>query len=107
VTGCNLSSGYRLLLIFPLEGAADPYESESPTQPTPSSGDLRADVSVEFPPVSPDNLIRLGEDLLRTNSLPISGDFYPVPRSTQYLSPISNLMQTLKRLKGNGRPGLA
>jgi len=42
----------------------DPSESESSTQLTASSGSWLTNNLVEFPPVSPENLIRLGEDLL-------------------------------------------
>ena len=48
---------------------------------------------VEFPPVSPENLVRLGEDLLRASSIPISFDCQHISaEGRQYLSSISGLI---------------
>ena len=70
----------------------DPFESESPTQQN-LCGDRRTDDSVEFPTIRPKNLIRLGEDSLRTSLIPATGMSYPVgAEGRRYLSLISDMI---------------
>ena len=71
----------------------DPPKSESPTQQNPCGGDRQTVDSVEFPPVRPKNLIRLGEDLLRASLIPATGMSYPVgAEDRQYLSLVSDMI---------------
>jgi len=68
----------------------DPSKSESSTQLNVSGGSRLTNDLVEFPPLSPENLIRLGEDLLHT--CPIHNQARSTPLNNKYLSPISAMM---------------
>jgi len=92
----NPNISHHIAAIFPLlRGATsdmDPFESESPTQQN-LCGDRRTDDSVEFPTIRPKNLIRLGEDSLRTSLIPATGMSYPVgAEGRRYLSLISDMI---------------
>ena len=47
----------------------DPSKSESPIQLNANGGNRLTNDLVEFPPLSPENLVRLGEDLLQACSI--------------------------------------
>ena len=65
--------------------------SHQPDRTRAAAADEQTDYVVEFPPLRPKNLIRLGEDLLHASLIPISGDYYPHTEQDQYLSSISAL----------------
>jgi len=69
----------------------DPSESEPSTQLNASSGGWLTDGLVEFPPVSPKDLIRLGEDLLHVCPIYNAIDYHSW-RDDEDLPPISALI---------------
>ena len=69
---------------------ADPSKSESSTQLHSRSGSRLTNELVEFPPVSPENLIRLGEDLLHV--YPIYREHRNEAWGKEYLSSISTVI---------------
>jgi len=67
-------------------------ESESPAQLNSSSAGLLTNRSVEFLPLGPENLIRLGEDLLHTFPI-FQPDERRIPNEDkEHISSISNLV---------------
>ena len=73
-----------------MEDLIDPSKSELSIQLNASSGSWLTNYLVEFPSLSPENLIRLGEDLLRACT--IHGEVRSAPTNNKYLSSISALM---------------
>jgi len=73
-----------------MEDWIDPSKSESSTQLNASSGSWLTNDLVDFPPLSPENLIRLGEDLL--HACLIHNRARSTPESNRYLSSISAIM---------------
>ena len=73
-----------------MEDCIDPSKSESSTQLNASSVSWLTNGLVEFPPLSSENLIRLGEDLL--HACPIHTRVRDTPQSNKYLSSISALI---------------
>jgi len=70
---------------------ADPSESESSTQLNSNSGSRLTTDLVEFPPLGPEDLVRLGEDLLHI--CPIYNKVrYHSQEDDEHLSSISNVI---------------
>jgi len=87
----------------------DPSKSESPIQPNANGGGRLTSDLVEFPPLSPENLIRLGEDLLHVCS--IYNQIRYIPPQDKNRSSISALISRGKKsptgLSSEGAAALA
>ena len=70
-----------------MEDWADRPKSESPIQPNSNSGCRLTDDLVEFPPLSPEDLLRLGEDLLHV--YPIWCEHGKYARNNECVSSVS------------------
>ena len=70
----------------------DPSKSESSTQLNSSSGRRLTNDLVEFPPISPENLIRLGEDLLHVHPIYCEVWGWIYREEGEYVSSISNMI---------------
>ena len=73
---------------------ADPSKSESSTNLSSSSGCWLTDDLVKFPPLGPENLVRLGEDLLHV--YPIWCEYRGYARNDERVSRISVMISKSK-----------
>jgi len=79
-----------------MEDWIDPSKSESSIQLNASTGGWLTNDLVEFPPLSPKNLVRLGEDLLHAHPIHDRVRVCFQPESDKYLSSISAMMSSSK-----------
>ena len=73
---------------------ADPSESESSTHLSSSSGCWLTDDLVEFPPLGPEDLVRLGEDLLHV--YPIWCEYRGYAQNDERVSRVSAMISKSK-----------